>query len=199
MYVSLLFGQDEEREERSSCNAVRTSLRGMLLLIAMLFVSSIFASPVLPSLDIGQNATFLGVFNVTDLGNDYQCYEPQLKADRRAKYIDCIRAAGFLPNLHQEATFYRGSNRDDPYAMPYTEIAGTCRVTIDLKFGRSDRSTWAVVYMALRKILEACQFKVGGERTGGQTTAGTDSMITITAENVKWPSPNVASAKRLGR
>jgi len=73
-------------------------------------------------------------------------------------------------------------------------------VKIDLKYGRADQSTWLVIKMALRfDIIDTCQLAMGGERTGGQTTAGSAGRIVITAENVKWPQSNAASARRLGR
>lgn len=168
----------------------------------MRFTDCSLASPASPILNIPQNLTSLENINVnvTNLSNDYQCYEPHLFKDRRAKTMDCIRAAAFLPNLHDVTTFHRGNNPEDSYALPYTEVSGTCRVKIDLKYGRADQSTWLVIKMALRfDIIDTCQLAMGGERTGGQTTAGSGGRIVITAENVKWPHSNTASARRLGR
>lgn len=160
-----------------------------LLLVAR-FIDGNLASPTSPVLNIAQNLT-----SVTNLSNDYQCYEPHILKDRRAKTIDCIRAAAFLPNLHDVTTFHRGDNAGDPYALPYTEVSGTCRVKIDLKCGRADQSTWLVIKMALRfDVIDTCQLTMGGERTGGQTTAGSGGRIIISAENVKWPQSNAASA-----
>jgi len=174
----------------------------ILLLITTIFIDYNLASPTPPILSTNQNSTSLNSVdvNVTNLRNDHQCYEPHLLKDRRAKTMDCIRAAAFLPNLHEVSIFHRGSNRGDPYALPYSEVSGTCRVKIDLKYGRADQSTWLVIKMALRfDVIDTCQLAMGGDRTGGQTTAGSGGRIIIIAENVKWPESNVASAKRLGR
>jgi hypothetical protein len=169
----------------------------IVLFTATFLIASSFASPATPITIINQNVTFLDNINatITDLRNDFQCFEPHLAKDRRAKTMDCIRAAAKLPNLHEVATFHKGSNQDDPYAVPYSESFGTCRVTIDLRFGRPDESSWLVINMVMRfKVIDACSLRLGGERTGGQTTAGSGGRITITAENVKWPQSIFASA-----
>ena len=167
-------------------------------LATTLIVSSSLASPALPLVNISSDI-LTNILGSDELNNNYRCFEAHLLTDRRAKTIDCLRAAAFLPNLHDAGDFYRGNNPADPFALPYTEVYGTCRVKIDLMFGRPDQSTWLVINMALRKVIDACQFAIGGERTGGETTAGTAERITITAESTKWPTTNVASAKRLGR
>lgn len=163
-----------------------------------LIVSSSLASPTLPLVNISSDIQ-TNTLELDELNNPYRCYEAHLLTDRRAKTIDCLRAAAFLPNLHDVGAFHRGSNPADPFALPYTEVSGTCRVKIDLMFGRPDQSTWLVINMALRKIIDACQFAIGGDRTGGETTAGSGGRITITAESTKWPTTDVGSAKRLGR
>lgn len=176
-----------------------------LACVRLLFVTCVIhyglASPASLFTDIDRNSTSLNeiIVNDTDLlHNDYKCWEPALLKDRRAKTLDCIRAAGLLPNLHDEATFHRSSEASNPYAMPYVVSSGTCRVKIDVKYGRPDQSTWSVIKMALRfDVIDTCQLSLVGERTGGQTSAGNGQRIIITVENVKWPNSIVATAKRL--
>lgn len=202
-YTVLLFDnllvRTEGRNRHPDRLAMTAFSQYVLLFAATYLIGSILASPALPLLNIDQNSTALNIFNLTDLNNDYQCYEAHLLNDRRAKTIDCLRAALFLPNLHEEGTFHRGSNPQDLYALPKIQVFQTCRVQIDLKFGRADKSTWLAIHMALRGVIDACQFKMSGGRTGGQTTAGNAGRITITAESVTWHEQHVASAKRLGR
>lgn len=75
----------------------------------------------------------------------------------------------------------------------------TCRIKIDLRFGRGDESSWLAINLALDRVLHACRLTHSGERTGGQTTAGNADLIVITAENVKWPAANLASARSVDR
>ena len=152
------------------------------------------ASPALPLVNTSSYSS-LEILDIDALNNNYQCYETHLIKDRRAKTIDCLKAAAFLPNLHDVGTFYRGTDPADPFALPYEEKSGTCRVKIDLKFGRPDQSSWIVINIALRKVIDACQFVVKGERTGGETTAGTDGRIIIRAESSTWPTTNIASTE----
>lgn len=158
------------------------------------------ASPASFFTDFDRNSTSLNEVLVNNTGflhNQYKCWEPALLKNRRAKTLDCIRAAGLLPNLHDDALFHRGggSSVDDPYSVPYVTVSGTCRVKVDVKYGRPDRSTWSVIKMALRfDVIDSCQLSLSGDRTGGQTSAGTGGRIMITAENVLWPESNVASA-----
>ena len=168
------------------------------ILITTLFMSSSIALPALPLVNISSNLT-LDALETNELNNPYQCYEAHLGRDRRAKTIDCLRAAAFLPNLHDPGDFHRGTDLEDPFALPYDVTHGTCRVKIDVRFGRPDRSSWIVINIALRKIIDACQFVIGGERTGGETTAGTDGRIIIRAESKTWPNTNVASSERRSR
>ena len=166
----------------------------IIVSITTLFMNPSLASPTLPLVSISSNVTLNN-----ELNNSYQCFEAHLRKDRRAKTLDCLRAAAFLPNLHDPGAFHRGGDPDDPFALPYNVVSGTCRVKIDVRFGRPDQSSWLVINMALRKIIDACQFALGGDRTGGETTAGTGGRIMITAESESWPNTNVASTERLRR
>ena len=161
--------------------------------IALLFIRSVWAWPALPILDTRDNHTLLNGLNASQLGDPYQCYEPHLRKDRRAKTIDCLRAAAFLPNRYEPGVFHRGDDIEDPFTLPHTVTVKTCRIRFDLRFGRPDVSNWIALYLALRKILDACQISLGGERTGGQTTAGSAGLIIVTAESVDWPEMNPAS------
>ena len=176
---------------------IMTSFVQYILIVGtILFISSSIALPGLPLMNISSNST-LATLDTQQLNNAYQCYEPHLVSkDRRAKTLDCIRAAAFLPNLHETGDFTRDSDPDDPFAMPHEVIYGTCRVNVDVRFGRPDESSWTVINIALRKVIDACRIKVGGEWTGGDTTAGSDGRIIIRAENKNWRSTNVASEKR---
>ena len=164
-----------------------------VICMAILLIRCVCAWPALPILNTKHNYTSLASLNASELGNPYQCYEPHLRKDRRAKTIDCLRAAAFLPNLHEPGVFHRGDDLEDPFSLPHAVNFKTCRVKFDLRFGRPDVSSWIALNLALRKILDACQISLGGERTGGQTTAGDAGMIILTAENVNWPETNVAS------
>ena len=177
----------------STIFAMRSGSHCDLICMAILFLRCVWAWPTLPILNFKHNHTSLASLNATELGNPYQCYEPHLRKDRRAKTIDCLRAAAFLPNLHEPGIFHRGDYFEDPFSLPHTVIFKTCRIKFDLRFGRQDVSSWIALNLALRKILDACQFTIGGERTGGQTTAGNAGMIILTAENVNWPETNAAS------
>ena len=161
--------------------------------MAILLIRCVWAWPAIPLLNIKHNQTLLPSLNASELANPYQCYEPHLRKDRRAKTIDCLRAAAFLPNLHEPGVFHRGDDIEDPFSLPHTVIVKTCRIRFDLRFGRPDVSSWIALNLALRKILDACQISLGGERTGGQTTAGSAGMIILTAENANWPETNAAS------
>ena len=183
-------------QKASSPFAMKSFSHYILLFATTLFVSSSLASPTLPLVNISSNFT-PSTLGFDELNNNYRCYEAHLLTDRRAKTIDCLRAAAFLPNLHETGNFYRGSDPADHFALPYVEVYGTCRVKIDLMFGRPDQSSWLVINMALRKVIDACQLAIGGERTGGETTAGSGGRITVTAESIKWPTTNVASTERL--
>jgi hypothetical protein len=179
---------------------MRNSFLRSFIIIAT-FIDCCLASPTPPTLDVNQNLTLLNNVNVniTSLSTDFQCYEPHIFTDRRAKTLDCIRAAASFPNFYDVNTFHKGSNPSDPYAVPISQVSGTCRVGIDLKYGRADQSTWLSIKMALRfDIIDNCQLDMSGGRTGGQTTAGSGGRIIITAESVKWPQSNTALAKRLG-
>lgn len=171
----------------------------VICMAIILFIRCVWAWPALPILNTKHNHTSLASLNATELGNPYQCYEPHLRKDRRAKTIDCLRAAAFLPNLHEPGIFHRGDDLDDPFNLPHTVIVKTCRIKFDLRFGRPDVSSWIALNLALRKILDACQLTLGGERTGGQTTAGSAGMIILTAENVNWPETNAASLNSVQR
>ena len=164
-----------------------------VICIAILCIHCVWAWPALPIPSNKHTNTSLASLNISELGNPYQCYEPHLRKDRRAKTIDCLRAAAFLPNLHEGGIFHRGDDLDDPFNLPHIVTVKTCRIKFDLRFGRPDFSSWIVLNLALRKILDACQLTLGGERTGGQTTAGSAGMISLTAENVNWPETNAAS------
>ena len=163
----------------------------------LLFATTLCSGLVLPDLSLVtvNSSSSLDTLEFNPLNNNYQCYEAGLIKDRRAKTIDCLKAAAFLPNLHDKGDFYRGSDHEDPFALPYVEVSGTCRVTIDLRFGRPDESSWIVINIAVKKILDACQLKPGGERTGGETTAGAGGRIIVRAENSQWRTTNVASTE----
>ena len=169
---------------------MKSFLHYIIISTTTLFLSHSLASPTLPLVNISSNFTLNN-----ELNDSYQCFEAHLRKDRRAKTLDCLRAAAFLPNLHESGAFHRGGDPEDPFALPYNVVYGTCRVKIDVRFGRPDQSSWLVIYMALRKIIDACQFAIGGERTGGETTAGNGGRITITAESQSWPNTNVASTE----
>ena len=171
--------------------------RSILLFAATNLIQYSLTSPASPIVNNNRNLTLPDKVhhNFTNLHNDHRCYEPALWKDRRAKTMDCIRAASLLPNLHDVAMFRRGLDPGNPYVLPYSETYKTCRVKIDLLYGRADRSAWFVIKMALRfDVIDTCQLTVGGERTGGQTTAGLEERIIITAENANWPEQSIASA-----
>ena len=130
------------------------------------------------------NATIVNTTSTTILGEPYKCFEMHfIRTDRRANRRDCHRAVGSLPNIHTPGIFHRAQSQMDPFAMPRIKTSGSCRVTIDVQFGRPDESTWQSVGMAIDKVINACAFGYGqGASTGGETTAGSEGRIMITVE-----------------
>ena len=189
-----------EAYELASAINMRDIVQFMLSLAGILNIKSVLASPalILPNLDAHHNSTSNARFNISSLGNPYQCYEPGLRKDRRANLLDCLKAAAFLPNLHEEGLFHRAHDPEDPFALPVILTVKTCRIKIDTRYGRSDISDWMVIYLALRKIFDACRTSLNGERTGGETTAGTAGLITITAESASWLLADPASVHSVG-
>lgn len=176
--------------------AMKLCVQSFLVCVGVQLINSALASPALP---IHQNHTALTGLSTSSLGDKYQCFEPEFFVDRRANIMDCFRAAAFLPNFHQPGLFHRGNDPDNPFALPYQMTIKTCRIKIDLDFGHPDQSSWIAINLALRKIIDACQLKPGGSRTGGQTWAGNAGYIVITAENSKWRGASLASKESVER
>lgn len=118
------------------------------------------------------------------LDNFYACFDTGPNINRRAKFNDCARAAVQLPNLIDPKTFHYGGDRDrDPYALPKVKTHNSCQVRVELRFGRSDQSSWLGINVAMGKIMDACSSGYGQyETTGGQILAGTQDFISITVE-----------------
>ena len=141
---------------------------------------ALLALPV-PETTNPANATFN-----RSLSDSYDCFPWAhfLLPTRRAKYDDCAAAYAWLPNLHNEGTFYRGGNpATDPFALPRVDIDGNCQVKIDIQPRALDTSSWVAIGIAVNKIIGAC--KAGTDRwvtTGGMTTAGSEGRINITVE-----------------
>lgn len=175
-------------------------VQNFLVCIGFQLINSVLASPALPILAVNHNHTALTGLNTSSLGDRYRCFEPEFKlVDRRANIVDCLRAAAFLPNFHEPGVFHRADDPDDPFALPYQMTIKTCCIKIDLDFGHPDLSSWIAINLALRKIIDACQIRPGGSRTGGQTWAGNGGYIVITAENPKWRGASLASMKSVER
>lgn len=117
----------------------------------------------------------------------YKCFDTRATMYRRAKFNDCAHALAQLPNLIEAKTFHTGGDPDaDPYALPKIEVYHSCQVKVDLRFGRSDESSWLAINIATSKIMHACSLGYGhSQTTGGQITAGKESFIIITVETTQ--------------
>ncbi|KAL8919106.1 MAG: hypothetical protein Q9172_005136 [Xanthocarpia lactea] len=131
----------------------------------------------------------------SSLNNLYACFDTGTTVRRRAKFNDCARAAAKLPNLVEAKTFHRGEDSDnDPYALPKVMIHNSCQIKIDLRFGRSDESSWLGINVATSKIMAACSSGYGQyTTTGGETFAGTGGFIVVTVERTLGQLPDQAT------
>ncbi|KAI4179937.1 MAG: hypothetical protein LQ348_005295 [Seirophora lacunosa] len=153
-------------------------------LLATLFLICFDTSSALPTSGSSDSKLLQSIptLRSRSLDNWYQCYDSPGAMQRRAKYNDCARAAAQLPNFIEEKTFHRGGDGNtDPYALPIIKRHNTCQITVDVRFGRSDVSSWVGIDMALSKIMEACSVGYGQhETTGGEIEAGLASFILVT-------------------
>ncbi|KAL8929305.1 MAG: hypothetical protein Q9208_001388 [Pyrenodesmia sp. 3 TL-2023] len=157
------------------------SFYALIATLLMVFLERLPTSSALPasSSDASPRSP---IIQSRSLDNWYQCYDQPGTLKRRAKYNDCARAAAQLPNLVEPKTFHRGGDvSTDPYALPMIKIYNTCQIKVDLKFGRSDVSSWLGIDIALSKIMEACSLGYGlHETTGGEIVAGSQDLILVT-------------------
>ncbi|KAL8995255.1 MAG: hypothetical protein Q9169_004961 [Polycauliona sp. 2 TL-2023] len=118
------------------------------------------------------------------LNNWFTCFDTKTTDQRRAKFNDCARAAAQLPNLIDAKLFHRGGDPgSDPYSLPQVRVHNSCQVKVDLRFGRSDESSWLAINMVLSKIMAACSVGYGAyESTGGEIVAGNGDFIIVTVE-----------------
>ncbi|KAL8669978.1 MAG: hypothetical protein Q9168_005457 [Polycauliona sp. 1 TL-2023] len=118
------------------------------------------------------------------LRNWYTCFDTKTTEQRRARHNDCARAATQLPNLIDPKVFHRGGDPGtDPYALPQVQFHNTCQIKVDLRFGRSDESSWLAINLAVSKIMDACSGGYGAfETTGGEIAAGNRDFVLVTVE-----------------
>ncbi|KAL8904733.1 MAG: hypothetical protein Q9207_003064 [Kuettlingeria erythrocarpa] len=163
---------------------MRSSPPSFYALIAALFMICFERMPISSALPASSNndAVPLSKIQSRSLDNWYQCYDQPGSVQRRAKYNDCARAAAQLPNLVEAKVFHRGGDPNtDPYTLPIVKIHNSCQIKVDLKFGRSDESSWLGIDIALSKIMEACSLGYGQhETTGGEIVAGSQGFIMVT-------------------
>ncbi|KAI4194043.1 MAG: hypothetical protein LQ346_003775 [Caloplaca aetnensis] len=157
------------------------SFYALIATLLMICFERLPTSSALPA-SSNSDAVPLSKIQSRSLDNWYQCYDQPGFVQRRAKYNDCARTAAQLPNLVEPKTFHRGGDPfTDPYALPIVKIHNTCQIKVDLKFGRSDESSWLGIDIALSKIMEACSLGYGQhETTGGEIVAGSHDFIIVT-------------------
>ncbi|KAL8768191.1 MAG: hypothetical protein Q9209_005500 [Squamulea sp. 1 TL-2023] len=159
-------------------------------LVAVLLVTCTRALPTssgLPSADSSEASVPTSKLKTRALDNWYSCFDTKATIYRRAKYNDCARAAAQLPNLIEAKTFHRGGDlATDPYALPKVKIHNSCQIRVDLRFGRSDESSWLGINIAMSKIMAACSSGYGQyEATGGEIVTGSQDFIIISVEKTQ--------------
>ena len=159
-----------------------------ILTLKILFAHASPASPTLNITAVTHNSLYYPL-----VGDPTECYHVKFWHSRRARLLDCTRAAAQLPNLHTTGIFRTGGDpRFDPFALPRAEQFGSCEVKISLSHTRQDESTWQAISIGAQKIISACTIGYGvGATTGGETTAGLHQMIHISVRDPERPTPSV--------
>ena len=138
--------------------------------LAILFVFTTFAVPA--TLSISGNETF-------DLSNDIHCSSTLPFSPFYLTLQACAQSISELLSNQEIGTFHNGRPYD-AFSLPVTEIAGRCRVTIQIiQQAATDQTSWMGIYRAATQLNRACASEKGRRYNGGWVTAGDNGRITI--------------------
>ncbi len=93
---------------------------------------------------------------------------------------DCLRAHGILPGGEGSGMFHR-EGPDDGFRVPVFASSGTCTIVVNLEsFTRADISSWNIISLRTRSLIEICSVGRSSEaKTGGYTHVGLGRRIRI--------------------
>lgn len=162
-------------------------MRGFFLVLLVSVLSSTALSLWIPHSSVvsvmGSTSVAPDLRGASNASNSQvHCFGTKLPFTRqKPRFSDCGLAIRKLPSNHIIGTFRHGGTIDQ-FRLPFTTVAGTCKVNVDLWGGVTrETSTWLGIGAAATQLNMACVSRSSlPVRVGGWTTAGSDERIRVT-------------------
>lgn len=156
-------------------------------------LASTLTLPLPPSVASVTNSNSASLLNQTVLttpGAD--CFPPSFFSAELANSKDCAAATMKLPTSDEHGTFNSDSGTYDIFLLPLSKVSGKCNVTVSIRPGRREGSSWSAISNVAGQLGIVCSngyFPNGN--SGGITYMGAKGQIQILMEKTGAPPRNL--------